>query len=272
MNSEPAKDYEVIDQITVSLAREIKDGESCYTGIAIPLAVVAVQLARMTHAPDLDFLYGGYWIRPDLDIDPFNMMTDVELFKQSVTKARGFGKLISMYNYWGGPKFTLDFGIIRPGQVDQYGNVNNSIIGDIDNPKVRLPGGAAVADIANACHRVLAYIPKHDTRTFVEKVDFVTGRGVSPQWRKEMGLDEYQGITTIITDLAVLDFQTGDGRMRLRSVHQTSSTEEVIENTGFELVIPDPVPVTSPPTEYEMEVLRNKADPLEVRRFDYRER
>ncbi|UCG03369.1 MAG: hypothetical protein JSW11_05130 [Candidatus Heimdallarchaeota archaeon] len=268
-----SSEYEVIDQITVSLAREIKDNESCYTGIAIPLAVVAIQLARMTHAPNLDFIYGGYWISPDLDVDLFSIMTDVELFELSIPKARGFSKLISMYNYWGGPKATLDFGILRPGQIDQYGNINNSIIGkDLNNPKVRLPGGAAVGDICNACHRVLAYVPRHDTRTFVEKVDFITARGASPRWRKEMALDVYQGITTIFTDLAVLDFQTDDGRMRLRSIHETSSLEEVIENTGFSLIIPDPVPNTLPPTENELEVLHTRADPMEIRKFDYRAR
>ncbi|MHA2248047.1 MAG: CoA-transferase subunit beta [Candidatus Hodarchaeales archaeon] len=265
-------DYEVIDQITVSLAREIKDNESCYIGIAIPLAVVAIQLARMNHAPNLDFIYGGYWISPDLDVDLFSIMTDVELFVQSLPKARGFSKLLSMYNSWGGPKFTLDFGILRPGQIDQYGNINNSIIGDLNNPKVRLPGGAAVGDICNACHRVLAYVPRHDTRTFVEKVDFITARGASPSWRREMSLDAYQGITTIITDLAVLDFQTADGRMRLQSVHETSSLEEVIENTGFSLIIPNPVPNTLPPTEKELEIISTRADPMEIRKFDYRAR
>ena len=264
---------EVIDQITVSLAREIKDNESCYTGIAIPLAVVSIQLARMTHAPNLDFIYGGYWISPDLDVDLFSIMTDVELFEQSIPKARGFSKLISMYNYWGGPTFTLDFGIIRPGQIDQYGNVNNSIIGrDLENPKVRLPGGAAIGDIINACHRVLAYVPRHDTRTFVEQVDFVTARGASPQWRKEIGLVDYQGIATVVTDLAVLDFQSGDGRMRVRSIHEFTDIEEVQANTGFSIDIPASTPTTDPPTEQELKVLTTKADPMEIRKFDYRGR
>lgn len=267
-----APDYEIIDQITVSLAREIKNGESCYTGIAVPLAVVAVQLARMTKAPDLDFLYGGYWIRPDLEIDLFSIMTDLELFKQSILKARGFSKLISMYDYWGGPKHTLDFGIIRPAQIDQWGNINNSIIGDFNNPKVRLPGGAAIGDIINACYRVIAYIPRHDSRTFVEKVDFITGRGASPSWRNEMDLGAFQGISTIVTDLAVLDFQTDNGRMRVRSVHEKSSIEEVQTNTGFALDIPDTTPITKPPTKKELNILRIKADPLGVRMFDYRGR
>jgi glutaconate CoA-transferase subunit B len=271
MNSTSAKEYDVIDQITVSLAREMNDGESCYTGLGIPVAVVAVQLARMTRAPNLDFVYGGHWVSPDLDVDLFSMLTDVDLFNQSVSKSRGHAKLISLYNYWGGPKFKLDFGLIRPGQIDQHGNVNNSIIGDIDNPKVRLPGGAAVGDIINACRRVIAYVPRHDRRTFVEQVDFITGRGVSPQWRKELGLTEFQGIAVVITDLAVLDFQS-DGKMRLRSVHETSSVDEIQENTGFKLVIPDSVPVTIAPTDQELEALMTKADPLEVRKFDYRPR
>ena len=109
--------YEVIDQITVSMAREIKNFETCYTGIAIPLAVTAVQLARMLHAPDLNFYYGGYWISPDLDIDLFSIMTDLEAFEEAVTKAKGFNQLIRSSQYWEGPK-TLDFGLIRPAQID----------------------------------------------------------------------------------------------------------------------------------------------------------
>ncbi len=269
--TEPTE-YEVIDQMTISLAREMKDKESCYTGIAIPLAVVAIQFARMTHAPALDFFYGGYWIQPDLDVDLFTIMTDLEAFNDSISKAKGFGKLIQLYQYWGGPKHNLDFGIIRPAQIDQWGNINNSVVGNYNQPKFRFPGGAAIGDICNACRRVLTYIPRHDKRTFVEKVDFITARGVSPEWRKEVGLDDYQGIVTIVTDLAILDFQTNDGRMRVRSIHANSSIDELKENTSFTLEIPDPLPVTEPPSSDELEILQTKADPLEVRKFDYRPR
>lgn len=265
-------DYEVIDQIAVSLAREVKNGESCYTGIAIPLAVVAIQLARMTHAPDLDFYYGGYWIQPDLDVDLFTILTDLDAFKEAFPKAKGFNRLIQLYRYWEGPKHTLDFGIIRPAQIDQWGNINNSVVGNYDQPKVRFPGGAAIGDIINTCHHVLAYIPRQDKRTFVENVDFITGKGVSPEWRRENGLENYKGITVIVTDLAIFDFQTRDSRLRVSSVHESSSIEEVQENANFSLEIPDPLPITPPPTELEMKVLREKADPLEVRKFDYRPR
>ncbi len=265
-------DYEVIDQITVSLAHEIRDREKCYTGIAIPTAVVAIQLARMTHAPNLEFLYGGYWINPDLDIDLFAIMIDLEAFNKAYSRAKGFGRLISLYNYWEGPKLTLDFGIIRPAQIDQWGNINNSVIGDYQHPKVRFPGGAAVGDIINTCHRVLAYIPRHDTRTFVGKVDFITGRGTSPQWRKKVGLDQYQGLTTIITDLCIFRIEPLSGKLQVKSIHESSSPEEVQENTGFSLEIPKETPVTPPPSETELELLRTKVDPLEVRKFDSRER
>jgi glutaconate CoA-transferase subunit B len=265
-------EYDVIDQMAVSLSREIKDKESCYTGIAIPLAVVAIQLARMTHAPNLDFIYGGYMITPDLDVDLFTIMTDLDAFSKAISKAKGFSKLIQLYHYWGGPKHTLDFGIIRPAQIDQWGNVNNSVVGQYKQPKFRFPGGAAIADIINTCHHILAYIPRHDKRSFVDNVDFITGKGASPAWRKEVGFDEFKGITVIITDLAILDFQTSDGRMRVRSIHEKSSKEEVQDNTGFFLEIPDPLPITKPPTAHEMEVLREKADPLEVRKFDHRPR
>ncbi len=267
-----SSEYTPIDQIVVSLSREINNNETCYTGIAIPSAVVAVQLARMTHAPNLKFFYGGYWINPDLDVDLFTIMTDTEAFRNSISKAQGFSHLIRLYEYWEGPKHTLSFGFIRPAQIDQFGNINNSVIGDPNHPKFRFPGGAAAGDISNACSRVIAYVPRHDARTFVEKVDFITGKGASPEWRKRVGLDNYTGIASIITDLGILDFNSPSGTMRVRSIHEFSTTEEIRENTGFDLEIPPDVPTTEVPTQVELEVLRTKADPLEIRNFDSRNR
>ncbi|MHA1945683.1 MAG: CoA-transferase subunit beta [Candidatus Hodarchaeales archaeon] len=264
-------DYEPIDQIIVSLARDMKDYETCYTGVAIPSAVIAIQLARMTHAPNLDFFYAAYWISPDFDMDLFTVMTDEEEYVKSISKAKGFSTLHQLYQYWEGPMRTLSFGMIRPAQIDQYGNLNNSFIGSPSQPKFRFPGGAALGDIINTCQHVLAYIPRHDTRTLVEKVDFITGRGASPEWRKKVGLDMYKGVTTLVSDLAVLEFDEV-GMMRVRSIHETSSIEEVRENTGFHINIPEDVPTTIPPTEKEMDILQNEVDPLNIRNFDSRSR
>ncbi len=264
-------DYEPIDQIIVSLAHDMKNNETCYTGVAIPSAVIAIQLARMTHAPNLEFFYAGYWISPDFDMDLFTVMTNEEEYVTSISKAKGFSNLNQLYAYWEGPMRTLSFGMIRPAQIDQYGNLNNSIIGSPSQPKFRFPGGAALGDIINTCHHVLAYVPRHDTRTFVEKVDFITGRGASPEWRKEVGLDMFKGVTTLVSDLAVLEFNEV-GMMRVRSIHETSSIEEVQAYTGFPINIPKDVPTTVPPTEKEMDILQNKVDPLNIRNFDSRSR
>ena len=264
-------DFEPIDQLVVSLAREIKDKETCYTGLAIPSAVAAVQLARMIHAPNLQFIYGGVWISPDLDVNLFSIITDTEELEKSISKAKGFSQLMRLYEYWEGPKHTLSFGIIRPGQIDQFGNINNSLIGDPKQPKLRFPGGAAVGDINNTCKRVMAYIPNHSKRTFVEKVDFITARGASPEWRKQVGLDQYQGLSVIVTDLAILEFDE-EGKMKVRSIHEFSSIDEVQENTGFPLDIPEDIQVTPRPSKEELEVLQNQADPLSMRNFESRSR
>ena len=264
-------DYEPIDQIIVSLARDMKSNETCYTGVAIPSAVIAIQLARMNHAPNLEFLYAGYWISPDFDMDLFTVMTNVEEYVRSISKAKGFSNLQQLYAYWEGPMRMLSFGMIRPAQIDQYGNINNSLIGSPSEIKFRFPGGAAIGDIINTCHHVIGYVPRHDTRTFVEEVDFITARGASPAWRKEVGLDMYKGLTTLVSDLAVLEFDEA-GIMKVRSIHETSSVEEVKKNTGFPINIPEDVPTTEPPTEREMDILQNKVDPLNIRNFDSRSR
>jgi len=239
-----------------------------YLGAAIPLGVVATQLARATHAPNLVCIY-GIWVDPDPFTDYFSVLVDPSALQ--VFKASAFIDMGDLHDLW--QRGEIDFGLVRPAQIDQYGNINNSVIGEFSRPKVRLPGGVAIGDVSHLVGRLLAYVPRHEPRVFVEKVDFITGPGnlEEGRWRRKMGI-KGRGPYKVVTDLAVLGFDEENGRMRLESLHPGVLVDEVQENTGFRLIIPKKVPETEPPTVEQLRLIRERIDPSDVRKLDYRPR
>lgn len=145
---------------------------------------------------------------------------------------------------------------LGPSQLDRYGNCNISHIGpDPARPKSQLLG-ARGAPGNSRINSTSYWVPRHSPRVFVERVDFVSGPG------NDRGAFDLRGV---VTNLAVLDFQTPDGRMRLRSVHPGVSVDEVVANTGFELVVPASVPETRPPADEELRIMREVLDPRGLR-------
>jgi acyl CoA:acetate/3-ketoacid CoA transferase beta subunit len=144
-------------------------------------------------------------------------------------------------------------------QIDKYGNQNIACIGDFKQPKSQLLGmrGAPGNTIS---HPTSYWVSKHSTRVFVEKVDVVSGVGYDRA--RELGnAAKYHEIRRVVTNLCVLDFETPDNRMRLRSLHPGVTVDQVVQNTGFELVIPDDVPETRAPSAEELRLLREDIDP-----------
>ncbi|GAA3195838.1 CoA-transferase [Actinocorallia longicatena] len=144
---------------------------------------------------------------------------------------------------------------LGPSQMDRFGNCNISHIGPADRPKSQLLGSRG-APGNTRINTTSFWVPRHSPRVFVEKVDFVSGVGT------DRGAFELRGV---VTNLAVLDFATPDGRLRLRSVHPGVSVEDVVAATGFELVIPDEVPGTRLPTAEELRIMREVLDPKGIR-------
>jgi glutaconate CoA-transferase subunit B len=266
--SEYAKDYGIDELMIVALAREMKDGEKMYLGAATPIGVVATQLARVTHTPNLVCIY-GMWVNPDPYTNYMAVMADPTAFK--TIKAEALIKLTDLHDLW--QRGEIDFGIIRPGQIDQYGNINNSVVGDYSHPKVRLPGGVAIGDVAHLCGRLLVYVPRHEPRVFVKNVDFITGPGHldGGKWRKNLQISG-SGPSRVITDLCVFGFDENSGKMRLESLHAGVPLDEVKENTGFPVIIPKKIPETEPPTVNQLKLIREKIDSSNSRNLDYRPR
>ena len=235
--------YRPSDIMTIAIARMLKNDETVFHGVASQLPMVAIQLAKSLQAPDLIYVN----ITGGVDAKPlkFSKSTDgPELLKG--TKALFPLSEIFDLSMRGG----LDVAFLSGIQFDPYGNVNASVVGDYHKPKVRLPGGAGSAVLIPTAKRAIIWRTKHDKRTFVPKCDFVTTRG---------------NIHKIVTPLCIFAFK--DGRLVLDSIHKTSSLQEVIDNTGFE-VIYDEIRFTEDPTSEEWKMLQ-KVDPTDIRSIEF---
>lgn len=261
-------EYEIDELMCALMAREIRDGDWVNHGAVVPLAGAALMLARNTHAPNLDFFYLGTVFN---SIDPAEndlakMMFDPEL---AMTTSRS---LITHYDIL---SWTLrgncDFQFLRPIQIDRFGSVNVSVIGDPARPKYRFHG-IAVADAMVLVRRVGLYVTEHDPRVFVDQLAFRTGTGhiEADAWRERVGAPG-AGPVSVTTPLCVLDFDTPDRGARLRSLHPGVTVDEVVDATGFEIAIPDKVPESVPPSAEELRVLREVVDPLGTRKTEFKE-
>src|SRR5207249_8575711 len=141
----------------------------------------------------------------------------------------------------------IDYTFLGGAQIDAYGNLNSTLIGSYQKPKVRLPGSGGANDLASLCWRILV-VTNHDPRRFVEKLDFVTTPGylTGPGAREAAGLPPGTGPYRVITDLAVLGFHQETKRMEILSLHPGIRLEQVIEATGFDLSLHEPLETTAP--------------------------
>lgn len=257
-----AKEYTLEELLVANLASELRDGEVGFIGLgtggrtfvlAVGVPTVASRLAQLTHAPDFVPMLGPI-VDPDLDHIP-ESYTDHELLSWP---CRAQITVMDCLDYW--QRGTIKVGFVSGAQVDQYGNVNTVAIGDYNQPKVRLVGPIAQTNHTAFGQRVFIF-QEHEKRSFVERVDFVSGTGhiIDGKPRSEYGL-RGGGPYKVYTDLAIMDFCPETKRMRLASVHPGVTADQVQDNTGFELIIPDHVPTTRRPTEEEVRLIR-RIDP-----------
>ena len=150
----------------------------------------------------------------------------------------------------------IDYGMVGGSQIDKYGNLNTSIIGTVDKPRARLPGGGGGNDIMSSASRLIITM-SHEKRRFVEKVDFITSPGYlsGADSRERAGL-MFGGPSIVVTNLAILGFDSHSKRMRVDALHSGVSLEDVLKNTGFELIVPKDIRVIEPPTVEELRFLK----------------
>ena len=236
--------------MTITASRLLEDGKVLFAGIGQPL--VAAAIAKRRQAPNLTVLLEGGMIGIEL------MPGELPASTNEVRAAVGAQMLTGATDiFLMAQRGFFDYGFIGVAQVDQHGNVNTSIVGDPDAPTVRLPGPGGANDIASMCNQVVV-VTQHEPRRFVERVDFITSPGflAGGTSRQDSGL-LHGGPRWVVTDLALLDFEEGSHRMRLRALQPGVTVEQVQAATGFELAVHADVSDLAPVEDAELVVLRH---------------
>lgn len=237
------------DVVALACAEAFRgDGEIFGSGMGT-IPMLAARLARATFEPDLMISDGAaFYIDGDVAIG------------ENTTSVEGWIPFRAVFDtLWGGRRHVM----MGASQIDRFGNTNISAIGDWNKPTVQLLGvRGGPGNTVN--HSVSFWIPNHSPRVFVESVDMVSGVGYDRVGRLSSRLRQHHRLPRVVTDLAVLDFETPDHKMRLRSVHPSIDVDHVIGSTGFDLVVPDEVAVSRAPTATEQQAIE-MLDPAGLR-------
>ena len=247
--------YTASELLAVMSARLLEDGQCVFAGVGIPL--LAATLAQRLQAPGLTILFEGGVVGPFVVPGELPPTTNEQRCTRRANMVMGITDVLLLLQ-----RGYVDLGFMGGAQIDRYGNLNSSFIGDSDNPKVRLPGTGGGNDISSLTQMIVAM--KHEKRRFVDKVDFITSPGFlnGRTSRRDSGLIT-GGMYRVVTDLAVLGFDEETRSMKVEALHPGVTPEEVQDNTGFELLIAAHVPTTEPPRADELAVLR-ELDPERV--------
>lgn len=248
-NNTSQERYTTDEMMTVAASHELRDGSVCFVGIGLPSE--AANLARSTHAPDCVLVYESGTIGAKPDVLPLSI-GDGELAEH----ADAVVPVPEVFNYWL-QAGRIDVGFLGAAQIDRYANINTTVIGPYDAPKVRLPGAGGAPEIAASAREVIIML-RHRPRAFVEELGFVTsvGHGSGGDSRRELG---YMGAgpTVVITDLGVLRPDQETKELTLVALHPGVTVEQAREATGWDLKVADEPETTDPPTGKELEVLRD---------------
>lgn len=249
-------EYSSIEMMATVASRNLEDEKSVFVGTGLPL--IAGMLAQKNHAPGLLIVFEAGGIGAQIPELPISVGDSRTTHKAIMASSMDYIMSSGQMGY-------IDYGFLGAAQIDRFGNINTTVIGDHDNPKARLPGSGGANDVGSLCWNVIIMMHQ-DKRRFVEKLDFLTTPGylTGGDAREGAGLPEGTGPYRVITQLAIMDFEPASKRMRLISTHPGVSIEDVIENTGFELLIADDVAVTVAPTAEELRILREECDPTGI--------
>ncbi len=241
-------DYKPNEMMTVAAARALRNEDVCFVGIGQPSA--AANLARLSHAPNVTLIYESGTLGTKPTVLPLSI-GDGELCETALTTV----SVPEMFRYWlqGG---RISVGFLGGAQIDKYANLNTTVVGDYNKPKVRLPGGGGAPEIATSCGEIFI-IMAQGKRSFVEKIDFFTsiGHGSGGDSRQKLGI-KTKGPTRLITDLAIYQPDPETKEMIVTSIHPGVTREQIQENTGWSVRYAAQVAETPVPTAQELGILR----------------
>jgi glutaconate CoA-transferase subunit B len=250
MNKKYAKpeEFSTLELMAVCGSRQIRNGDVVFIGTGLPL--IAAMLAKKTHAPRAKIVYEAGFIDSNAK-DIALSIADSRLGYQAAA-AIGLIETLGLMLQGG----HVDVGFVGAAQIDEYGNINTTYIGSFEKPTVRLPGSGGGNDIISSAKRIVV-IMTHEKRKMVKKLDYLTSPGFldGPGAREKAGLLG-GGPSLVVTNLCQMDFDPETKRIRLATIHSGVSTEQVVENSGFDLIVPEIVPTTELPSQEELRLLR----------------
>ena len=241
--------YTTGEMMTVAASRELKDGIVCFVGIGLPSE--AANLARATHAPNCILVYESGTIGAKPEVLPHSIGDGV-----LADNADSVVPIPEVFGYWL-QTGRVDVGFLGAAQIDRFANINTTVVGHYGSPKVRLPGAGGAPEIAASAKEVMVVMPQ-TPRSFVEELDFRTSVGYldGGDSREQLGYIG-GGPTVIITDLGILRPDPETKELTLVKLHPGTSVEQVREATGWDLRVADDPGTTDPPTEEELQILRD---------------
>jgi len=258
MTRDDAKDFTTKELIAAFIARQVRDGERVAVGAGLHVPRAGILLAHLLYCPNVRLYMVMTFtnVLKELRMEPFYTVTDFR-------PAKWAEAYVLHDDFQENPRLVSNMFVVGALQIDPYGNSNLIGVGkDYRRLTFRGPGAIGTTSMAHYVDRYYLYVQSHDRRIFVEKCDFIStigwGEG-GPDGRRRLGLPD-NGPIYCITPLCIMDFEPQSKRMRLKSVHPGVTVDEVVRNTGFELIIPEVVPQTEPPTVEELRVLRERID------------
>jgi glutaconate CoA-transferase subunit B len=248
--------YSSDEMMAVAAARRLPDRAVCFVGIGLPSR--AANLARATHAPDCVLIYESGCIGAKPVYLPLSI-GDGELAET----ADAVVSVPEIFAYWL-QAGRIDIGFLGAAQIDRFGNLNSTVVGDYDHPRVRLPGGGGAPEIAASCRETFVML-RQSPRAFVEQLDFRTsvGYGDGPGSRERLGLPG-AGVTVVVTDLGVLEPDPATCELTLTSLHPGVSVEDAVAATAWRLRLADDVATSDAPTTAELTALRSLKTSIEA--------
>ena len=244
------------EMMIVAASRELAGQRVCFVGVGLPN--IAVNLAQRTVSPEMELVYesGVFGARParlPLSIGDPTIVT-------GATSVTSMYELFSFYLQGG----LIDVGFLGAAQIDRFGNLNSTVIGDYESPATRLPGSGGACEIAINARQVFV-IMRQSKRSFVERIDFRTSPGnlggaeQSERIRREQGWLG-RGPSVVVTDLGIWHFGD-DGEMRLDSLHPGATIDDVRSTVAWEPKVAADVATTPAPTDRELQLIREELDP-----------
>jgi len=249
--------YNTREFLAFTGASLLEDKKTAFVGTGFP--IIAAMLAQKTHAPKLVIVFEAGGLGPLLPELPVSVGESRTFYKAVSASSMHDTMSLSQAGY-------IDFGFLGAAQMDVYGNINTTVIGNHDAPTSRLPGSGGANDVASFSRRLIIIIAKQSKRTFVSKLDFLTTPGFlnGPGAREKAGLPAGTGPYRVITQFGLFGFDDATKRLKLISLHPGVTIDEVKENSQFEIILPDRIEISPEPSDRDLSILRREIDPAAI--------